>query len=616
MFSAGPWSGVVVSYESLRLADWPAARRVLQPVVAMERAYRAVLFIDVVESVRLIEQDEEGFISRWLSIVDHIETEVVPRTGGRIVKRLGDGMLLEFADVRAAIAAAFAVQRASAEENTENAAGSQMMLRMGIEVSDVIVGRDDLYGRGVNTAARLMTLAGPGEIVVSANAREQLTPVLDADVEDLGQCYLRNLVDPVRAFRVGPPGPHPVIKVGRPLGELRPSLAIVPFTVRGGEGEQSVLGEVLAEEMIRSLCRSNELSVISQLSTTALRGRDLAIEEIGGLLHADYVVSGVCRISGDRIILDAELADAKIGRIVWSDRVADHIGGILSGDQHLIGQVVADVSRAIMTRELQRARSQPLPTLESYTLLVGAIALMHRLSAEDFNEARTLLETLAERSSHQPVVQSWLAKWHVLRVQQGWSTDVMEDARRALELTRRALNSDPELSLALAMDGFVHTNLLKRFDIARERYSLAIKYNPSNSLALLLKGVLHAFCDEGEQAVHDTELALTLSPLDPHRYFYNSLTASANITAGRYERALELAKRSLRANRTHTSTWRALTVAQWQLGMRQEACDSAQELMKLEPTLTIGGYLKRAPSASYAIGRTVADILKQAGVPE
>ena len=166
------------------------------------------------------------------------------------------------------------------------------------------------------------------------------------------------------------------------------------------------------------------------------------------------------------------------------------------------------------------------------------------------------------------------------------------------------------------MDGFVHTNLLKRFDIARERYSLAIKYNPSDSLALLLKGVLHAFCDEGEQAVHDTELALTLSPLDPHRYFYDSLTASANITAGRYERALELAKRSLRANRTHTSTWRALTVAQWQLGMRQEACDSAQELMKLEPTLTIGGYLKRAPSASYAIGRTVADILKQAGVPE
>ena len=219
-----------------------------------------------------------------------------------------------------------------------------------------------------------MTLAGPGEIVVSANAREQLTPVLDADVEDLGQCYLRNLPEPVRAFRVGPPGPHPVIKVGRPLGELRPSLAIVPFTVLGGEGEQSVLGEVLAEEMIRSLCRSNELSIISRLSTTVLRGRDLALDAIGQLLHADYVVSGKCRISGDRIILDAELAEAKSGRIVWSDRVTDHIAGILSGDQHLIGEVVADVSRAIVARELQRSRTQPLPTLEGHTLLMGAVA--------------------------------------------------------------------------------------------------------------------------------------------------------------------------------------------------------------------------------------------------
>jgi adenylate cyclase len=116
--------------------------------------------------------------------------------------------------------------------------------------------------------------------------------------------------------------------------------------------------------------------------------------------------------------------------------------------------------------------------------------------------------------------------------------------------------------------------------------------------------------------VQDTELALTLSPLDPHRFFYDSLAASANITAGHYERALELAKSSLRANRTHTSTWRALTVAQWQLGLEREACESAQELMKLEPTLTVAGYLRRAPSASFAIGKTVADILRKAGVPE
>ena len=142
----------------------------------------------------------------------------------------------------------------------------------------------------------------------------------------------------------------------------------------------------------------------------------------------------------------------------------------------------------------------------------------------------------------------------------------------------------------------MHTNLLKRFDIAQQRYDLAIQSNPNNSLALLLKGMLHAFRDEGEQAVRDTELALTLSPLDPHRYFYNSLAASANLTAGHYARALDLAKRSLRANRMHTSTWRVLTVAQWQLGMREEASNSAQQLLKLEPALTVSSYLVERPA--------------------
>lgn len=580
---------------------------------ALLRKNRAILFVDMVESVRLIEQDEERTISRWLSIVEHIEKTIAPASSGRIVKRMGDGMLLEFVSARDAASAAFAIQQLSACDNAAMPADRQMLLRFGIEVSDVIVGRDDLFGRGVNMAARLMSLARPGEIVVSAHSLSQLTPVLDADVEDLGDCYLKNIDEPVRAFRIGPPGPRPVARAARAIEEFQPVLAVIPFSVRGGAGGEGAIGEILAEELIRALGRSREISVISRLSTTAFRGRGLA--EISAHLQSDYVVSGSCKVAADSVVLDIELAEARSGRVVWSRTLDDRISEIVSGEQRLVTQAISEISAAILKRELLRARSHPLPTLENYTLLMGAVALMHRLSAHDFNEARVMLDTIVSRATHQPIAQAWLARWHVLRVQQGWSDDVMEDAQRALELTKRALDSDPESSLALAMDGFVNTNLLKRFDVARERYALAIRSNPSDSLALLLKGMLHAFCDEGEQAVHDTELAVTLSPLDPHRFFYDSLAASANITAGRYERALELAKRSLRANRTHTSTWRVLTVAQWQLGYQKEACETAQELLKLEPTLTVSGYLKRAPSASFAIGKTVAGILHKAGVP-
>jgi tetratricopeptide (TPR) repeat protein len=202
-----------------------------------------------------------------------------------------------------------------------------------------------------------------------------------------------------------------------------------------------------------------------------------------------------------------------------------------------------------------------------------------------------------------------------MRVQQGWSSDERQDAYLALECTKRALDADPECSLALAINGFVHTNLLKQFDVAQRSYENALTANPSNALAWLLKGTMHAFMSQGEQAVEHTERALKLSPLDPHRYFYDSLSATAYVAARQYDRAVDLAQRSLRANRKHTSTLRVLTVAQWQLGRCEEARRTAEDLLKLEPGLTVSGWLSRSPAAPYPIGQEAAEALRQAGVP-
>jgi adenylate cyclase len=586
------------------------------PTHPMAWAHRAVLLADIVESVRLIEQDEVRVISRWLGLVEHVRKEILPTHGGRLVKSLGDGMLMDFADVRSAVSAAFAIQQASARDNQGIPPERQILLRMGMEVSEVVVEPDDIHGRGVNLAARLMQLAGPGEIIISAHARDQLTADLDADVEDLGDCYLRHVAQPVRAYRIGPPGPRPVIKPSRSMDEMKPSIAVVPFAPHHVSAERNVIGEVLAEEVIRALSRSPDLSVISRLSTTVFRGRDASISEIGGMLNADYVLSG--RHSGDSntVVLDAELADARSGRVLWTERLTGAIAQLLTGEQELITRLVAEISAAVIRRELQRSRAEPLPTLRAYTLLMGAIALMHRLSLREFNEAHGLLNTLIDRGVRQPIPYAWLANWHVLRVQQGWSEDERQDAYLAIEATKRALDIDPECSLALAIDGFVHTNLLKKLDIARERYDQAILANPSNPLAWLLKGTLHAFTCEGAEAVHDTERALALSPLDPHRYFYESLAATACIAGKQYERALELAKRSLRRNRKHTSTLRVMIVAQQELGLEAEARESVQELLRLDPGLTVSGWLGRSPAAPYPIGQQTAAALRRAGLPE
>jgi tetratricopeptide (TPR) repeat protein len=241
---------------------------------------------------------------------------------------------------------------------------------------------------------------------------------------------------------------------------------------------------------------------------------------------------------------------------------------------------------------------------------------MHRLSPYDFDEARRLLEALIERAPRQAIPRAWLAKWHVLRVQQGWSDDPQQDAQLAMRCTKQALDVDPHCSLALAIDGFVHTNLLKKLDIAKERYELALLNNPNDSLAWLLKGTLHAFKNEGQQAVSCTQRARRLSPLDPHRYFYDSLSATAHLAAHQFDRALKLAQRSLKSNCTHTSTLRALAIAQWQLGLHDDARATVGRLMQLEPHLTIRSWRERSPSAEFKTGEEWASVLQQAGVPE
>jgi tetratricopeptide (TPR) repeat protein len=241
---------------------------------------------------------------------------------------------------------------------------------------------------------------------------------------------------------------------------------------------------------------------------------------------------------------------------------------------------------------------------------------MHRLSLRDFNEAHTLLQTLIDRGVNQPAPYAWLANWHVLRVGQGWSEDERQDAFLAMDATKRALDLDADCSLALAVDGFVHTHLLKRFDVARERYQRAIMVNPNDSLAWLLKGTLHAFMDEGSEAVDSTQRAIKLTPLDPHRFFYHSLAASACLSAGQFDRALELAQRSLRENRVHASTLRAMAAAQWNLGLHEDARTTVRELLRIDPALTVSRYRERHPATPYRFGELVSGALRSAGVPE
>lgn len=583
-------------------------------LLSLQRSTKAVLFVDVVESVRLIEADEEAAIRRWLQLVAHLKSDILDPSDGRIVKTLGDGLLLEFSDAAEAVRAGLKLAAMVERESASLPPDQSMHIRLSLNFGEVVNESDDIYGREVNVAARLMTVARPGEFLATAQVRDALVSELDAVFDDMGEFRLRHVAEPVRAFRVLPKGAAPRVQPILSEEDLLPTIGVLPFSSNSIDQDDAALGSALAGDVTAALSRSGEVNVISRLSTMAFGARDLPLRRIGTALSADFVVSGRCSRDGARASLEVELTEVASDRTLWSDSIQVDESDLVF-ETGPVEQLVCAITRAIKKREVGRALSKPMPSLESYTLLMAAITLMHRLSPQDFELSRRLLQALVERAPRQPAPLAAMARWHVLRVVQGWTDSVEREGAEALECTRRALDLDPENVAALVAEGFVLNNLMRRLDDAERAYDLALELNPNSAPGRLLRGTLNAFRGAGSQATRDTERALHLAPLDPHLFFYQSLAASACISAEDYERALELADQSLRRNRMHTSTLRVKAVAEHRLGRFDAASETAAQLMKIQPKLTVGKWLASAPSADFDVGRAFAQSLREVGVP-
>ena len=477
----------------------------------LTRARRAIVVVDVVESVRLMQEDEAGFIDRWRRFVHEVRTEVLPKHGGRLVKSLGDGMLLEFERLPQAMAAALRLQLMTAQL-------APLPLRIGAHVGDVVVDELDLYGTGVNLAARLATLARPGEVVRLRRGPRGLvagrgrSPARHGRV--LRQAFGRASARLSHCCAGNEDAPSPPMA----LDDLRPTIAVLPFHADDGV----VCADLLTEALTAGLSRSSALNVISRLSCLTLRGRADSLQIAGSTLRADYVLSGRVIHDGARFTAVAELANARSSAVVWAaqrqrfDQWA--VGVAVPPRKHADRRYDAGGSFACAaTRARQRAavaRDLRAPVRRRYA------AASH--GRRDFDRAHDLLQAAADRAPRHPSPQAWLAQWHVLRAQQGWVSNPQETAGRARDCAQRALDADPEDSLALTMEALVHVHFLRRLDEAAALYEKAVTVNPNDSQAWLHKGMLHAFRGQAEAGVNDTERALTLSPLDPMKYYYDS----------------------------------------------------------------------------------------------
>lgn len=582
--------------------------------VELQRTPAVILVVDLVESVALMERNETASIARWRALRDRALDELPLRYAGRVVKSTGDGLLAQFRLARRGAEAARWLHQAAEELGRGASDAEPLRLRVGIHQGSVFADEVDLYGRDVNLASRVMSLAGPGETVVTLPVRDALVDQLDGQLEDLGECHLKHVQHPVRAYRLGPAGAAPRLPARHTYGApFRAGVAVLPFSMRIGDASDHAIGELVADALIVQLGRGRQLRVISRLSTTALRDRGLSAEQLRDHLGAQYLLGGSYVRQGAALSLFWELTDLRSNQVLHSALVPCSVGDLFDPASAVATAIAAEAQEAILKTELRRVQMQPMPTLESFTLLLGAVRLLHRRTPADIQRSHELLQFLTEQHPLAVEPRIWMAKWYAMRAVQGQASDRQADARIALGCTRRALDRDPENSLALAMEGFVHCHLTHDYLAADRCFDQALALNPSESFAHLFRGVTLGIASRFDEGLAASMHASDLSPLDPARYLFDTIAAYLALGGAHLPQAIDLARRSLRANREHAHSWRVLAIAQSESGDMDAAREALLHVRRLQPELTVGRYL--ADRADDPARRRFADALARAGLP-
>ncbi|MFP8835669.1 adenylate/guanylate cyclase domain-containing protein [Hydrogenophaga sp. XSHU_21] len=557
--------------------------------------HRTVLVIDLVESVRLMAADEAEVVRLWRGFVQFATTEVLPARGGRLVKSLGDGLLAEFEHPAQAVRAALQLHRHFDEPNRQLPAARQLYLRAGINASQLYVDEVDVYGHGVNLAARVADLAAPGETVVTASVYDALVVGVDADVQDRGESYLKHWPEPVRTWTVMPVSAStPVVRLPTPAdsaSDFRPAIAVIPFETRTHAAEQFVIGDLIADGVIIQLSRSQDLRVISRLSTSAFRGRGTAPAEVGQRLEASYTLSGSYVSFGDKLVITAELSDNRRNEVVWAERLSGDTLDLVQAESELITRLSEATANAVLHHVVQRTLVMPVPQLESNALMLGGITLMHRSTPRDLQRSLQLLEAVVDRHKRVATPWAWMAKWHVMQVVQGLAPEPARAFREAIGVADRALDMEPNSSLAMAIKGHAMCHLGEEVDASRKLLQDATHTNPNDPMAWLYSSVWSTMWGTPEDSITEAENALRLSPFDPQRYYFEMILSTCLAAAQDWTRSAELARASLRKNSQHLPTIRTLMIAEFESGNIEHARRTFNTMLAMQPDMTVQRYL-------------------------
>ncbi|OED50782.1 transcriptional regulator [Rhodobacteraceae bacterium (ex Bugula neritina AB1)] len=413
----------------------------------------------------------------------------------------------------------------------------------------------------------------------------------------------------------------PAARIGAPPGRvvldgLLPSIAVLPFAHRSPGEATAPLGSLVSEELSRCLSRSWAFSVTSYLASRQFNPGTVRPADVSAVAGADYLVSGAVTCSGSGFHAEIDLHDAVREKVIWSRRFEGSMDKLMQGRSAVLRDATLQIGQTAAGEAVRLADFKPLRELESHTLLMAAISLMQEMSLQKFQQANSILAHLLEREPGHALPLTWMGFWNVMRVERGLSSNRVEDCRLASQLADAAIDAAPGFSLAHTLKGLICSHLTFRFDQALDAYDLALRDNPNEALALLLKGATLAYQDMADEAVQMTDAARRLTPLGPQCYYFDALSALANLSARNFGRAIELSDRSLQAKGAFPVPLRSKAIAQQMSGQNAEARSTVQELLEAAPEFSLSQFQRDNPAAMSPAGQEWASALRQAGVPE
>ena len=568
----------------------------------VERKLAAIFAGDVAGYSRLMGVDEEGTLHQLKAHRKDLVDPKITEHRGHIVKTTGDGMLVEFVSVVDAVRCAVEIQRGMLGRNVDVPADRRIEFRIGINVGDIISDDNDIYGDGVNVAARLEALAEPGGIFVSRNVHDQVRDKLSFGFEDMGEQMVKNIARPIGIHRVSLAESTTEASLGAPTtakperaASQRPSIAVLPFANMSGDPEQEYFADGISEDIITGLSKLRWFFVIARNSSFIYKGKSIDIKRVARELGVRYVLEGSVRKGGNRLRITAQLIDAETGNHIWADRYDGDLTDVFALQDAITEKVVAAIEPKLLQAEGIRSQSHSPEDLGAWEMVSQANSLFWRLTKAEGEAAIAILKQAVERYPDYAPAHSMLAFMMLVSAYVGWASgERQSQVKQAAALATRAAeldDSDPWAYFALGYVAYT----MRRTDKAIEEFQRAIDLNPNFAAAHSYLSLALALAGQSDQAITHAEQAIRMSPHDPQNAVCLTALAAAHYQAGRYGEAVSFGRKALQQRSGWAPGHRIFCASLAQAGQIDEARTELDQLKELHPDISIAWIEKHVP---------------------